>query len=72
VAQLTADERRALPAEQFAVPDKRALPIHDLNHARLAQAWVGHAHGLTARDRAIARHRIAAALARFGEKEAAE
>lgn len=38
--KLTADERKKLPTSSFAIPAKRAYPIHDENHARDALARV--------------------------------
>lgn len=37
---LTSQERNNLPTSSFAIPSKRAYPIHDLNHARDALARV--------------------------------
>lgn len=34
MAKLTSAERNAFPKEEFAIPDKRAYPIHDENHAK--------------------------------------
>lgn len=38
MSKLTAAERNKLGSNQFAIPSKRAFPIHDLNHARDALA----------------------------------
>lgn len=38
MAKLTSAERNTLGSNQFAIPSKRAYPIHDLNHARDALA----------------------------------
>jgi hypothetical protein len=38
VARLTAAQRRALPDSAFAIPSRRAYPIHDASHARNALA----------------------------------
>lgn len=38
MAKLTSAERNKLGSNQFAIPSKRAYPIHDLNHARDALA----------------------------------
>ena len=38
MTKLTTDERNALPAADFAEPDKRAYPIEDKAHARNAKA----------------------------------
>ena len=40
MALLTAAERKKLPAHAFAIPSKRAYPIHDKAHARDALARV--------------------------------
>jgi hypothetical protein len=40
MAKLTAAQRGALPLSAFAIPEKRAYPIHDENHARDALAMV--------------------------------
>jgi hypothetical protein len=55
---LTKKERDALPAEHFAVPGKRKLPIHDEKHVRMAWDMVDHTSGLTSDERRIARQRI--------------
>ena len=38
MAKLTAAARHALPTSAFAIPSKKAYPIHDENHARDALA----------------------------------
>ena len=55
---LSEKERDALPAEHFAVPGKRELPIHDETHTRLAWTQVDRTHGLTDAERSEARRRI--------------
>lgn len=40
MAKLDAKERKKLPTTDFAIPSKRAYPIQDENHARLALAMV--------------------------------
>ena len=42
-AKLKAKQRRALPTGAFALPDKRAYPIHDENHARAALSMLHNA-----------------------------
>jgi hypothetical protein len=37
---LTEEEREGLPAKDFAVPDERKYPIHDLRHGQLALTYV--------------------------------
>jgi hypothetical protein len=43
MAKLTAKKRRGLRSTQFAVPSRRAFPIHDKAHARAALRLIGHA-----------------------------
>ena len=38
MAKLSTDKRNALPAKDFAEPDKRKYPIEDKAHARNAKA----------------------------------
>ena len=38
MATLTAKRRHALPNSAFAIPSRRAFPIHDIAHARAALA----------------------------------
>ncbi len=40
MAVLKAATRNSLPSSSFAIPSKRAYPIHDSEHARLALAMV--------------------------------
>jgi hypothetical protein len=42
MAKLTAKGRKALPAKEFAGPNK-SYPIPDANHGRNALAMIGHA-----------------------------
>lgn len=55
---LTKEARDKLPAEDFAVPGKRALPIHDAVHVRMAWDQIGRTKGLTDQERAEGRRRI--------------
>ena len=40
MAKLTTAGREALSTDAFAIPEKRAYPIHDANHARAALSMV--------------------------------
>lgn len=42
--QMNMRERDALPKTAFAIPEKRAYPIHDEKHAKMALSMVA-AHG---------------------------
>ncbi|MBI1214117.1 MAG: hypothetical protein GC190_21860 [Alphaproteobacteria bacterium] len=55
---LTKQQRDALPAEHFAVPGKRALPINDERHTKLAWDMVERTKDLTPAERKTARERI--------------
>jgi hypothetical protein len=62
---LTKSQRDALLASDFAVPEKRALPIHDAKHTRLAWDMVNRTRGLTPEERKAARRRILNRAKRF-------
>ncbi len=62
MAQLSTEERKHLPEESFALPDKRAYPIPDKSHADNALARVS-ANG-TPEEKARVR---SAVKQRFGE-----
>jgi hypothetical protein len=68
LAALTEEQRARLADSDFAVPHKRALPIHDAEHAKLAWDMLSRTEGLTADEREDARHRIVRALHRHGVK----
>ncbi|CAJ0698791.1 DUF6582 domain-containing protein [Ralstonia holmesii] len=55
---LSKEERDALPAEHFAVPGKRKLPINDPTHTSLAWDMVDRTQGLSDAERSEARARI--------------
>ncbi|WP_234775184.1 DUF6582 domain-containing protein [Paraburkholderia tropica] len=55
---LSKEERDKLPAEHFAVPGKRKLPINDETHTRLAWDMVDRTQGLTHQERKEARANI--------------
>ncbi|MFG1388817.1 DUF6582 domain-containing protein [Xanthobacter versatilis] len=57
-ARLDKEARDALPAEHFAVPGKRKLPINDERHVRMAWDMVDRTQGVTPDEKAAARHRI--------------
>lgn len=61
---LTKEERDALPDSDFAVPEKRALPINDSVHVREAWDMVDRTEALTKKEKDSARKRI---LKRAGE-----
>ena len=54
MARLTAEQRRRLPDSAFAIPERRAYPIHDIEHARNALARVAQ-HGTPEEKRRVHR-----------------
>jgi hypothetical protein len=58
MAKLTKESRDALPADDFAVPGKRDLPIHDATHVKMAWDMVSKTKDLTPAERKEARRRI--------------
>lgn len=52
MAQLTAERRKRLPDSAFAIPERRAYPIHDIEHARNALARVAQ-HGTPEEKRRV-------------------
>jgi hypothetical protein len=52
MAELSGKKRKALPKQSFALPAKRAYPIHDRAHAANALARVAQ-HGSPAEKKAV-------------------
>ncbi len=65
-AALDAEQRNKLDADQFAVPGKREMPIHDAEHVKLAWDMVDRTQGLSEAERAEARRRILAKAKSLG------
>ncbi len=65
-ASLTKAERRAIPPEDFAVPDKRALPLIDERHLRMGWSQIGRVAGLSPEERTDGRLRILAKAREMG------
>ena len=63
---LSAEERGKLEPGDFAVPEKRELPIKDADHVKLAWDMVDRTMGLSAEERAGARRRILARAKELG------
>jgi hypothetical protein len=55
---LTKERRDALPDSDFAVPETRDLPMHDLNHVKMAWKMVDETKGLSSEQRSKAKKRI--------------
>lgn len=68
MADLDKAARDALPGEDFAVPGKRMLPIHDEKHTRLAWDMVDRTKGLSDDERREARTRIKRRATALGVK----
>jgi hypothetical protein len=62
---LTRQQRGDLPAEDFAVPGKRKIAIHDADHVRMGWETIGAAAGLTEDERREGRKRIIARAKEF-------
>lgn len=43
MAKLTSAQRKAMPASEYGLPQQRAFPMPDANHARLAKAMASEA-----------------------------
>ncbi len=71
MAVIKAKKRNALPDSAFALPSKRAYPIHDKAHSENAMARLEqNKGGLTPSEYASAKRRIEAAERKFGVKSA--
>ncbi|HEP6426900.1 TPA: hypothetical protein VDB83_001171 [Burkholderia cenocepacia] len=55
---LTKEQRDALPSSEFAVPGKRALPMHDRDHTKMAWSMLDHTKGLSESEKSEAKRRI--------------
>lgn len=66
MAVLSEHKRTLLTSGEFAVPEKRALPIENADHVRLAWDMVDRTKGLTPAERASARRRILAKAKELG------
>lgn len=58
MAKLDKSARDALPDNDFAVPGKRKLPMHDEHHVKLAWDMVDRTDGLSPEERSAARSHI--------------
>lgn len=65
-AKLSAADRKDLKDSDFAVPDKRELPIHDEEHVKLAWDMVDKTKDLTDAERKEAKKRILAKAKELG------
>lgn len=65
-AKLTAAQRKNLKDEEFAVPDKRMLPMHDEEHVKMAWDMVDKTEDLTDTERKEAKKRIIARAKEMG------
>lgn len=63
---LTKQERNSLPSEDFAVPGKRKLPIHDAAHTLLAWGQIDRTQGLSETERDEARAAVLDRAKAFG------
>lgn len=66
MADLKEAERDKLKDSEFAVPGKRALPVNDATHTKLAWDMVDKTKGLSTTERATARRKILATAKKQG------
>lgn len=66
MSKLDKATREALPADDFAVPRTRQLPIHDEHHVRLAWTQLDRTQGLSNDERRDAKERIKRRAASLG------
>lgn len=66
MAKLTKESRDSLPESDFAVPGKRALPMHDADHVKMAWDMVSKTKDLTPAERSEARKRIKERAGKLG------
>ncbi len=64
--KLSASERNAMPATQFAFPAQRKEPLENASHVRNAVARFDQVQGVSDDERDAAWQRIQAAASRFG------
>lgn len=55
---LTKEQRDALPESDFAVPGKRALPMHDKSHLKMGWSMLDKTKGLTESEKSEAKRRL--------------
>lgn len=65
MSTLSAEERDALPPDQFAFPEQRKAPIEDAGHVRAAIARFNQVAGVSDAERDAAWKRILRAAKRF-------
>jgi hypothetical protein len=63
---LTAEQRKALPDSDFAVPAKRAFPLVDARHVKMAWSQLMRASGLSSDEVGEAKKRIVAKATELG------
>jgi hypothetical protein len=66
VPKLSKADRDALPADSFAIPAKRLIPLHDARHVSMAWEAVSAAANLTPEERRLARVRVVERAAELG------
>ncbi len=66
MSKLTAEERDAIPARQFAFPDQRKEPLENAGHVRNAIARFDQVEGVSDAEREDAWKRIQAAARQYG------
>ena len=66
MAELNAKKRDSLPANSFAFPKQRKMPLNDASHVRNALARFNQVEGVTESEKAAAKKKIEAAASKDG------
>jgi hypothetical protein len=66
MSKLDAEERKEIPAKEYAFPKEKKEPLENAAHVRNAIARFNQVEGVTEKERDAAWERIKAAAKRFG------
>jgi hypothetical protein len=66
MSKLAAEDRKEIPAKEYAFPKERKEPLENAAHVRNAIARFNQVEGVTEKERDAAWERIKAAAKRFG------
>lgn len=66
MSKLATEERKAIPAKEYAFPKERKEPLEDAAHVRNAVARFNQVEGVTEAEKDAAWKRIQAAAKKFG------
>ena len=66
MSKLSTEDRKEIPAKEYAFPKERKEPLEDATHVRNAIARFNQVEGVTDEERDAAWERIKAAAKKFG------